>query len=120
MFVVPSPASFLSFFAAFAMMPSRVPGRTRVSYQHAPFRRRSFPGGFESGALAPRVASIPELPDDAMPRFVILEHDWPSPHWDFLLEFGPVLRAWRLSADPAPGRAVPAEPNADHRPFYLD
>lgn len=55
-----------------------------------------------------------------MPRFVILEHDWPTPHWDVLLEAGPVLRAWRLAAEPAPGRAVPAEPNADHRPFYLD
>ncbi len=38
-----------------------------------------------------------------MPRFVILEHDWPTPHWDFLLEAGPVLRAWRLLAEPVPG-----------------
>lgn len=55
-----------------------------------------------------------------MPRFVILEHDWPARHWDFLLEAGPVLRAWRLLAEPGPGRAVPAEPNFDHRPLYLD
>jgi hypothetical protein len=55
-----------------------------------------------------------------MPRFVILEHDWPSPHWDLLLEAGDVLRAWRLLAEPAPGVEVPAEPNADHRPLYLD
>jgi hypothetical protein len=55
-----------------------------------------------------------------MPRFVILHHDWPTPHWDFLLEAGPVLRAWRLLSEPAAGRTVPAEPNADHRPFYLD
>jgi len=55
-----------------------------------------------------------------MPRFVILEHDWPAPHWDFLLEAGPALRAWRLLAEPGPGRAVPAEPNADHRLLYLD
>lgn len=55
-----------------------------------------------------------------MPRFVILHHDWPAPHWDFLLESGAVLRAWRLLAEPGPGREVPAEPNADHRPFYLD
>ena len=55
-----------------------------------------------------------------MPRFVILEHDWPARHWDLLLEAGPVLRAWRLLAEPEPGVAVPAEPNADHRPLYLD
>ncbi|WP_439626513.1 DNA polymerase ligase N-terminal domain-containing protein [Gemmata sp.] len=55
-----------------------------------------------------------------MPRFVILAHDWPTPHWDLLLEAGPVLRAWRLLAEPAAGRAVPAEPNADHRLHYLD
>src|SRR5215213_6090693 len=55
-----------------------------------------------------------------MPRFVILEHDWPATHWDFLLEAGSVLRAWRLLAEPAAGRTVPAEPNADHRPLYLD
>ncbi len=55
-----------------------------------------------------------------MPRFVILEHDWPTRHWDFFLESGPVLRAWRLLAEPVPGTAVPSEPNAEHRPFYLD
>jgi len=55
-----------------------------------------------------------------MPRYVILEHDWPTRHWDFLLEAGSVLRAWRLLAEPAPGCRVPAEPNADHRLFYLD
>jgi hypothetical protein len=55
-----------------------------------------------------------------MPRFVILEHDWPTRHWDFLLEAGSVLRAWRLLAEPSLGKAVPAEPNADHRLFYLD
>lgn len=55
-----------------------------------------------------------------MPRFVILSHDWPSPHLDFLLEAGPVLRAWRLLGEPAPGTDVPAEPNFDHRFVYLD
>lgn len=55
-----------------------------------------------------------------MPRFVVLTHDWPAPHWDLLLEAGPVLRAWRLLAEPATGGAVPAEPSADHRPLYLD
>ena len=55
-----------------------------------------------------------------MPRFVVLAHDWPSPHWDFLAESGGVLRAWRLLAEPAAGAEVPAEPNADHRLAYLD
>ena len=55
-----------------------------------------------------------------MPRFVILEHDWPAQHWDFLLETGPVLRAWRLLAEPESGKEVPAEPNGDHRLLYLD
>lgn len=55
-----------------------------------------------------------------MPRFVILEHDWPTPHWDLLFEAGPVLKAWRLLAEPTAGRTVPAEPNFDHRLLYLD
>jgi hypothetical protein len=55
-----------------------------------------------------------------VPRFVVLAHDWPSPHWDFLVETGGVLRAWRLLAEPAAGADVPAEPNADHRLLYLD
>ena len=55
-----------------------------------------------------------------MPRFVILEHDWPARHWDLLLEAGAVLRAWRLLAEPGAGVAVPAQPNADHRLLYLD
>ena len=55
-----------------------------------------------------------------MPRFVVLEHDWPTLHWDFLLESGSVLRAWRLLAEPGPGCDVAAEPNADHRLLYLD
>ncbi|WP_171469583.1 DNA polymerase ligase N-terminal domain-containing protein [Frigoriglobus tundricola] len=55
-----------------------------------------------------------------MPRFVILTHDWPHPHWDFLAEAGGVLRAWRLLAEPVVGADVPAEPNVPHRLFYLD
>lgn len=54
-----------------------------------------------------------------MPRFVLLAHDWPAPHLDLLLEAGPVLRAWRLLGEPGAG-TIPAEPNADHRPLYLD
>jgi len=54
-----------------------------------------------------------------VPRFVVLSHDWPEPHFDLLLEAGPVLRAWRLLHEPGE-TAVPAEPNADHRLMYLD
>src|SRR4051794_8490712 len=55
-----------------------------------------------------------------MPRFVILEHDHPVLHWDFMLEVGDVLRTWRLAAPPAAGMTVPAEPSFDHRKLYLD
>jgi hypothetical protein len=55
-----------------------------------------------------------------MPRYVILEHDWPILHWDLLLEVGSVLRAWRLLQQPCVGASVVAEANADHRLMYLD
>jgi DNA polymerase Ligase (LigD) len=56
-----------------------------------------------------------------MPRFVILEHDHPHLHWDFMLEAGDVLRTWRLSAPPAGGSSpISATASGDHRPFYLD
>jgi DNA polymerase ligase (LigD)-like protein len=55
-----------------------------------------------------------------MPRFAILAHDHPTPHWDLFLESGPVLRAWRLPVPLQPGADVPAEPTPDHRLAYLD
>ncbi len=55
-----------------------------------------------------------------MPRFAILEHDWPSRHWDLLLEDGDALLAWRLLVEPREGMVVPAETNANHRKMYLD
>jgi hypothetical protein len=55
-----------------------------------------------------------------MPRFVILEHDWPTRHWDVLLEAGAVLKAWRVLGEPVDTRPIPAEPNADHRIQYLE
>jgi hypothetical protein len=55
-----------------------------------------------------------------MPRYVVLTHDWPGPHWDLLLEAGSVLKAWRLLAEPVVDHWVPAEPNFDHRIIYLD
>ncbi|HTI50526.1 MAG TPA: DNA polymerase ligase N-terminal domain-containing protein [Planctomycetaceae bacterium] len=55
-----------------------------------------------------------------MPRFVILTHDYPVLHWDFMLEKEAALRTWRLlqPAD-APGE-IAAEPLPDHRLAYLD
>jgi len=55
-----------------------------------------------------------------MPRYVILEHDWPTLHWDLLLEAGGVLRAWRLLGSPESVSPIPAEANFDHRKLYLD
>jgi hypothetical protein len=55
-----------------------------------------------------------------MPRFVILEHDHPSLHWDLMLETGPVLRSWRLAAPPQPGATTAAVPTFGHRLLYLD
>ena len=55
-----------------------------------------------------------------MPRYVILEHDHPALHWDFMLEAGDALRTWRLAECPQPGRVIPAEPVFDHRLVYLD
>ena len=55
-----------------------------------------------------------------MPRFAVLAHDYPAPHWDLFLQAGPVLRSWRLLQTLGPGAPVPAEPAADHRLLYLD
>ena len=56
-----------------------------------------------------------------MPRFVILAHDRPFLHWDFLLENGDGCRAWRLLADPdSMTNDIPAEALPDHRLMYLN
>ena len=55
-----------------------------------------------------------------MPRFVVLEHDHPCLHWDFMLEANGSLRTWRLASAPCPGRAIVATPLPDHRLAYLD
>jgi hypothetical protein len=53
-----------------------------------------------------------------MPRYAVLNHDWPTPHYDLLLQQGGVLKAWRLF-DP-PDQDQPLMPNAEHRLLYLD
>lgn len=55
-----------------------------------------------------------------MPRFVILEHDWPALHWDLMLEAGATLRTWRLDAPPQLRCTAHATAIGDHRPIYLD
>ncbi len=56
-----------------------------------------------------------------MPRFVILIHDHPFLHWDFLLEDGDRCRTWRLLVDPEFSTCdFPAEGISDHRLKYLD
>jgi DNA polymerase Ligase (LigD) len=55
-----------------------------------------------------------------VPRFVILEHDWPTRHYDLMLEAGSVLRSWRLAALPEMGQTINAEPIGNHRLAYLD
>jgi hypothetical protein len=55
-----------------------------------------------------------------MPRFVILEHDYPSLHWDLMLEAGEILRTWRLQEVPEPGKRIAAEASFDHRKVYLN
>ena len=55
-----------------------------------------------------------------MPRFVLLEHDHPTLHYDFMIEWADVLRTWRLDRSPSEAASSPADPLADHRMAYLD
>ena len=55
-----------------------------------------------------------------MPRFVVLEHDFPTPHFDLMLEDGDSLRTWRLPTMPAVGTIVAAPELPRHRLAYLD
>jgi hypothetical protein len=55
-----------------------------------------------------------------MPRFVVLIHDYPGLHWDFMLEKEAILRTWRLARSPDATGTTDAEPLADHRLAYLD
>ena len=58
-----------------------------------------------------------------MPRFTILTHDVPFLHWDFLLERGDTLLAWRLLTElifETEKLVIQAERLPDHRLKYLD
>lgn len=63
-----------------------------------------------------------------LPRFVLLEHDYPQLHWDFMLEDGDRLLTWKLLEDPAvlvfqqlklSGVSVKSALASDHRLVYL-
>ena len=53
-------------------------------------------------------------------QFVILEHDYPFLHWDFLIEDGGGLASWRLLELPQSGIRVSAASLPVHRPHYLN
>lgn len=53
-------------------------------------------------------------------RFVILKHDHPFLHWDFLVEGPELATTWRLMREPCVGEPILAESIADHRLMYLD
>lgn len=55
-----------------------------------------------------------------MPRFVVLQHDWPQLHWDLMLENGASLRTWRLSEAPHPRHPIALVRLPPHRSIYLD
>jgi hypothetical protein len=55
-----------------------------------------------------------------MPRFIVLTHDHPRLHWDFMLEHGEKLRTWRLARPPDAGGPIAADAIGDHRLAYLD
>lgn len=55
-----------------------------------------------------------------MPRYVVLTHDHPVWHWDFMLETSGVLKTWRLDAAPLSASPIRAFPLAPHRLEYLE
>lgn len=55
-----------------------------------------------------------------MPRFVVLQHDWPQLHWDLMLENGANLRTWRLAEAPRPGNSIALVRLPPHRSIHLD
>lgn len=55
-----------------------------------------------------------------MPQFVLLKHDHPELHWDFMLERGQALLTWRLDRIPGGTGEIAAKSLPDHRRAYLD
>ncbi len=56
-----------------------------------------------------------------MTRYAILQHQQAEQvHWDFFIERGAVLRAWRLEEPPRTDTSVPCSSAPDHRLVYLE
>lgn len=56
-----------------------------------------------------------------MPRYVVLTHDHPEWHWDFLLEADNHLRSWRIAQSPdRESVGLLATPLPAHRLLYLE
>ncbi len=72
-----------------------------------------------AGVTAPALLPDPPL-EEAMPRYVLLEHDHPALHWDLMLEAGESLHTWRLAKMPVTGDVLPALRIGEHRLAYLD
>jgi hypothetical protein len=53
-------------------------------------------------------------------RFVLLHHDWPTPHFDLMLEQNDHLRTWRLPTTFDGTQSVPVIALREHRLAYLD
>jgi len=52
-------------------------------------------------------------------RFVVLEHDFPFLHWDYLIEDGETLACWRLAEQPGSEITTLATRLDNHRRHYL-
>lgn len=51
-------------------------------------------------------------------RYVLLHHDWPTPHYDLMIEVNGELHTWRLSTPPTAGEQL-IDRIANHRLEYL-
>lgn len=54
-----------------------------------------------------------------MARYVLLHHDWPTEHYDLMIEVDGKLHTWRLSAPPSAGEQL-TDRIDNHRLEYLD
>ncbi len=54
-----------------------------------------------------------------MARYVLLHHDWPSEHYDLMIEVDGELHTWRLAAPPTAGEQL-IDRIANHRLEYLN
>src|SRR5690348_11647704 len=88
--------------------------RSDSSYSWAAFRLRV------TTLTSSPLSALAIADSTSMPRFAILAHDHPAPHWDLFLEAGPVLRSWRLAGPLVVNTPIAAAPAPDHRLVYLD